>query len=104
LRPFMLASKVICDNTYSNKSWPRVSQGMFQLREINQVSLPNYYSPSSNSKHASPLLEDLQVTVFSYPPSCSHPRLSVTTLHCIDIISFTCCIYWYSKMTWKRKT
>ncbi|KAG1898109.1 uncharacterized protein F5891DRAFT_982028 [Suillus fuscotomentosus] len=38
LRPFLLTSKVICDNTYSNKSWPRsiVAQGMFQLQEINQ--------------------------------------------------------------------
>jgi len=34
---FMLASKVICDNTYSNKSRFIVAQGMFQLREINQM-------------------------------------------------------------------
>ncbi|KAN0081278.1 hypothetical protein V8E55_008902 [Tylopilus felleus] len=34
---FMLASKVICDDTYSNKSWSIVAQGMFQLREINQM-------------------------------------------------------------------
>ncbi|KAG1869335.1 hypothetical protein DFJ58DRAFT_631955, partial [Suillus subalutaceus] len=34
---FMLASKVICDDTYSNKSWSIVVQGMFQLREINQM-------------------------------------------------------------------
>ena len=34
---FMIASKVICDNTYSNKSWLIVSQGMIQLREINQM-------------------------------------------------------------------
>ncbi|KAG2159184.1 uncharacterized protein EDB93DRAFT_1062745, partial [Suillus bovinus] len=34
---FMLASKVICDNTYSNKSWSIVAQGMFQLQEINQM-------------------------------------------------------------------
>jgi hypothetical protein len=33
----MLASKVICDDTYSNKSWSIVAQGMFQLREINQM-------------------------------------------------------------------
>ncbi|KAG1889625.1 uncharacterized protein F5891DRAFT_965373, partial [Suillus fuscotomentosus] len=29
--------KVICDNTYSNKSWSIVAQGMFQLQEINQM-------------------------------------------------------------------
>ncbi|KAI0767073.1 hypothetical protein C8Q74DRAFT_930210 [Fomes fomentarius] len=34
---FMIASKVICDETYSNKSWSIVGQGMFALREINQM-------------------------------------------------------------------
>jgi hypothetical protein len=34
---FMIASKVICDDTYLNKSWSIVGQGMFQLREINQM-------------------------------------------------------------------
>ncbi|KAI9441963.1 hypothetical protein BJY52DRAFT_1128812, partial [Lactarius psammicola] len=30
---FMLASKIICDDTYSNKSWCIVGQGMFALQE-----------------------------------------------------------------------
>ena len=34
---FMIASKVICDDTYSNKSWCIVGQGMFSLREVNQM-------------------------------------------------------------------
>jgi hypothetical protein len=34
---FMIASKVICDDTYSNKSWSIVAQGMYNLREINQM-------------------------------------------------------------------
>ena len=34
---FMIASKVICDDTYSNKSWSIVAQGLFNLREINQM-------------------------------------------------------------------
>jgi hypothetical protein len=34
---FILASEVICDNTYSNKSWSIIAQGMFQLWEINQM-------------------------------------------------------------------
>ncbi|KAI6113417.1 hypothetical protein EDD16DRAFT_1803477, partial [Pisolithus croceorrhizus] len=34
---FMLASKVICNNMYLNKSWSIVAQGMFQLQEINQM-------------------------------------------------------------------
>ena len=33
---FMLASKVICDNTYSNKSSSIVGQGIFQLRQMCQ--------------------------------------------------------------------
>ncbi|KAF8633442.1 hypothetical protein AX17_004612 [Amanita inopinata Kibby_2008] len=34
---YMIASKVICDDTYSNKSWAIVAQGLFSLREINQM-------------------------------------------------------------------
>lgn len=33
----MIASKVICDDTYSNKSWSIVAQNIFSLREINQM-------------------------------------------------------------------
>lgn len=31
------ASKILCDDTYSNKSWAIVAQGMFALKEINQM-------------------------------------------------------------------
>ncbi|TFK98244.1 hypothetical protein BDV98DRAFT_629147 [Pterulicium gracile] len=34
---YMIASKVICENTYSNRSWCVVAQGMFPLREVNQM-------------------------------------------------------------------
>ena len=34
---FMLSSKIICDDTYSNKSWCIVGQGMFALWEIDQM-------------------------------------------------------------------
>ena len=34
----MIASKVICDNTYSNKSWSIVRQGMFQLQELQEIN------------------------------------------------------------------
>ncbi|KAI9441062.1 hypothetical protein BJY52DRAFT_1378162, partial [Lactarius psammicola] len=34
---FMLASKIICDDTYSNKSWCIIGQGMFALQEIYQI-------------------------------------------------------------------
>ena len=33
----MLASKSSCDDTYSNKSWTIVGQGLFSLREVNQM-------------------------------------------------------------------
>lgn len=33
----MLASKSSCDDTYSNKSWTVVGQGLFTLREVNQM-------------------------------------------------------------------
>ncbi|KDN49921.1 hypothetical protein K437DRAFT_73894 [Tilletiaria anomala UBC 951] len=33
----MLASKASCDDTYSNKSWTIVGQGLFSLREVNQM-------------------------------------------------------------------
>ena len=33
----MITSKVICDDTYSNKLWAIVAQGMFTLCEINQM-------------------------------------------------------------------
>jgi hypothetical protein len=33
---FMLSSKMICDDTYSNKSWCIMGQ-VFVLREINQM-------------------------------------------------------------------
>ncbi|KZV77901.1 hypothetical protein EXIGLDRAFT_784613 [Exidia glandulosa HHB12029] len=34
---FMIASKVVCDDTYPNRSWCVVSQGMFSLEEISQM-------------------------------------------------------------------
>jgi hypothetical protein len=33
----MITSKVMCDDTYSNKSWGIVAQRMFSLREVNQM-------------------------------------------------------------------
>ena len=37
LSAFMITSKVMCDDTYSNKSWLIVGQGMFQLHEISKM-------------------------------------------------------------------
>lgn len=37
LSTFILASKMICDDSYSNSAWVEASQGIFPLREINQM-------------------------------------------------------------------
>jgi hypothetical protein len=34
---FIIASKVICDDTYSNKSWCIVGQNVYTLKEVNQM-------------------------------------------------------------------
>lgn len=41
---FMLASKMVCDDSYNNKSWTIVGQGLFSLAEVNQMEreLLNY--------------------------------------------------------------
>jgi len=39
---YMLASKVMCDDTYSNKSWCVVAQHMFTLQEVNQMEREMY--------------------------------------------------------------
>jgi hypothetical protein len=33
----MIASKIVCDDTYSNQSWCVVAQKMFTLKEMNQM-------------------------------------------------------------------
>ncbi len=37
LSALMVASKVICDDTYSNQSWSIVGKGLFSLAEINRM-------------------------------------------------------------------
>ncbi|KAG8761897.1 hypothetical protein FRC11_012457 [Ceratobasidium sp. 423] len=41
---FMIAFKVICDDTYSNKSWCVVSQGMFTLHDFELMVHKEYDS------------------------------------------------------------
>ena len=53
---FIIASKVICDNTYSNKSWSIVGQGIFQLREIYQAAtLTNPFPTVAPNTSMSPI-------------------------------------------------
>ncbi|CDZ96503.1 Cyclin [Phaffia rhodozyma] len=37
LSALMTASKMVCDDSYSNQSWCIVGQGMFALKEVNQM-------------------------------------------------------------------
>ncbi|KAF5393360.1 hypothetical protein D9757_000520 [Collybiopsis confluens] len=62
---FMIASKVICDDTYSNKSWSIVAQGMFTLREINQMEreMCNYLDWELTVDN--PILSNFQIMLVS---------------------------------------
>jgi len=58
---FMISSKVMCDDTYSNKSWSVVAQGMFNLREISQMEreICNYLELTA----ANPMLSTFETAV-----------------------------------------
>lgn len=60
---FMISSKVMCDDTYSNKSWSVVAQGMFNLREINQMEreMCNYLEWELTA--ANPMLSSFEAAV-----------------------------------------
>ncbi|KAF8161279.1 hypothetical protein B0H34DRAFT_373641 [Crassisporium funariophilum] len=60
---YMISSKVMCDDTYSNKSWSIVAQGMFSLREINQMEreMCNYLDWELTADD--PILSDFDVAV-----------------------------------------
>ena len=59
----MISSKVMCDDTYSNKSWSVVAQGMFNLREINQMEreMCNYLEWELTA--ANPMLSSFETAV-----------------------------------------
>ncbi|KAF7321529.1 Alternative cyclin Pcl12 [Mycena kentingensis (nom. inval.)] len=71
---FMIASKVICDDTYSNKSWSIVAQGMFSLREINQMEreMCNYLDWELTVDN--PILSNFEAMVQrDFPPNSKGP-------------------------------
>ncbi|KAJ6551619.1 hypothetical protein B0H19DRAFT_174411 [Mycena capillaripes] len=72
---FMIASKVICDNTYSNKSWSIVTQGMFTLREINQSDGVRDVQLSRLGTHGrQPILGNFEAMVQrDFPPGSKGP-------------------------------
>ncbi|EPQ55679.1 hypothetical protein GLOTRDRAFT_138505 [Gloeophyllum trabeum ATCC 11539] len=93
----MIVSKVICDDTYSNKSWCIMGQGMFVLREINQMA-GDAQLPRLGVEHRAVALEGVQskgeeglcrpgtlpdvhraaTVVVAARPAC-HPRCQPTT-------------------------
>jgi len=77
---FMIASKVICDDTYSNKSWTIVAQGMFTLREVNQMEreMCNYLDWELTVDN--PILGNFEAMVkrdFSRPSQGPYPTYSL---------------------------
>ncbi|KAJ7800651.1 hypothetical protein B0H14DRAFT_3490421 [Mycena olivaceomarginata] len=62
---FMIVSKVICDNTYLNKLWSIVVQGMFTLREINQmeheIDTDEAISSATTTHHTPSIVQELSV-------------------------------------------
>lgn len=72
----MLASKSSCDDTYSNKSWTIVGQGLFSLREVNQMEreLFGYLGFKVNVEP-----EDLDDFVFGLEQGRIHAPIEPTT-------------------------
>lgn len=90
---FMLASKMLCDDAYNNKSWVIVSQNLFSLHEVNQMERELFMyldldlraSPEELASFASELemygtphvtLEDLKRTRLSSSTLTSSPTIS----------------------------
>ena len=59
----MIASKIICDDTYSNQSWGIVAQKMFALKEINQMEREMCGYLEWNLNVAGPELESFEKKV-----------------------------------------
>jgi hypothetical protein len=62
---FMILCKAMCDDSYSNKSWSVVAQGMFNLREINQMEreMCNYLEWEVTA--VNPILSNLRSKIVS---------------------------------------
>lgn len=95
----MVVVKVICDNTYLNKLWAVVRQGLFTLQEINQMEhkLCSYLGWMLNIDPVE--LKEFKVKVqcdfkglgpyLAYPCDVSVPRPSKShkSVHAVDITS-----------------
>jgi hypothetical protein len=76
----MLASKIICDDTYSNKLWCIVGQGMFFRPLSIYFSVRARFPDYQRLKAHFPAARGLPATVYLFQRLCWLPRLSVTTL------------------------
>lgn len=76
----MIASKVICEDSYSNKSWAIVAQGMFTLQEINQMEREMCHHLDWELIVNNSTLRNLEATVkrdFSSRSQVSYPSYSL---------------------------
>lgn len=80
----MIASKSSCDDTYSNKSWAIVGQGLFSLREINQMEreLFGYLGYKVN---VSP--EDLEVFTYELEQDVDGGRIDLVVRKILELMS-----------------
>lgn len=80
----MIASKSSCDDTYSNKSWAIVGQGLFSLREINQMEreLFGYLGYKVN---VSP--EELEVFTYELEQDCDGGRIDLVVRKILQLMS-----------------
>lgn len=79
---FMIASKVTCDDTYPNKVWGMVAQGMFSLQEINQMECEIYNYLNWELTVDNPILSNFEKAVtrdFSQDRS-SYPNYSLVSV------------------------
>ncbi|KAJ8583364.1 hypothetical protein M405DRAFT_867086 [Rhizopogon salebrosus TDB-379] len=93
---FMLASKVIYDDTCLNKYIGSIiTQGMFQLREINQMDREMCQYISSRSSISDFVTDSRTNTavfpplypIYTYMPSPTHLRMPCYALHCTRLHS-----------------
>ncbi|SNX84038.1 uncharacterized protein MEPE_02746 [Melanopsichium pennsylvanicum] len=80
----MIASKSSCDDTYSNKSWTIVGQGLFSLREINQMEreLFGYLGYKVNVSH-----EDLEMFTYELEQDCDGGRIDLIVRRILELMS-----------------
>ncbi|CDU22343.1 uncharacterized protein SPSC_00973 [Sporisorium scitamineum] len=80
----MIASKSSCDDTYSNKSWAIVGQGLFSLREINQMER-ELFGYLGYKVSVSP--EDLEVFTYELEQDVDGGRIDLVVRKILELMS-----------------